>query len=306
MPSSGYVGEFLTHFLGRRLNEEERYILLKDRILGPGVLMYPPFDGTGIRSIGINVLGRVSKNEIIQEQFICFCDIPTNQLSIHISKYGNFGLSFERSFLLKQSATPVFYVATNSNCPIQNMLFAIPSSLADEMRTRGSDGTLGRGLYYDAIFPGITLPWACLYELVTGTSTSRPEEIAQSGLSPEQVRASQLNILKNFTGLDEGNLNILIAILKSSPGFPHIMKSFEDFLIEAVFGFLKGFDATLPEDDPDNYYMEREWRVPAYVHFSLNDVKEIVLPEKFLGRFKADFPGYTGRFYDAEANKPLT
>ena len=40
----------------------------------------------------------------------CYCDIPFEQTGPHISKYGNFGLSFSRHFLTKHGARPVFYI----------------------------------------------------------------------------------------------------------------------------------------------------------------------------------------------------
>jgi len=42
---------------------------------------------------------------------------------------------------------------------------------------------------------------------------------------------------------------------------------------------MKVFDHSLNEDDVGNYYMEREWRTLNNVHFSLQDVKRIIMPK---------------------------
>jgi hypothetical protein len=48
------------------------------------------------------------------------------------------------------------------------------------------------------------------------------------------------------------------------------------FLNADVFAFLKFFDETKADDDPDNFYMEREWRVLQNVQFSLEDVSRVI------------------------------
>ena len=40
----------------------------------------------------------------------CFCDIPYEGLTIHLSKYGPFGLSLDRHHLIRYGARPVMYV----------------------------------------------------------------------------------------------------------------------------------------------------------------------------------------------------
>ena len=72
------------------------------------------------------------------------------------------------------------------------------------------------------------------------------------------------------------------------------------FLAFHVFGFIKMFDDTLPEDDPNNFYMEREWRRIGNVHFELYDVARVILPEAFGQRFREDLPDYVGEFNYAE------
>lgn len=64
------------------------------------------------------------------------------------------------------------------------------------------------------------------------------------------------------------------------------------FLTFYVYSFMKCFNESLEEDHPDNYYMEREWRVLGNVQFSLEDLSRVILPEEFAKRFRADLPGY--------------
>jgi len=40
----------------------------------------------------------------------CFCDIPVDNLSIHIKKYSPFGLSFYKNFIVQNGGCPVFYI----------------------------------------------------------------------------------------------------------------------------------------------------------------------------------------------------
>ena len=48
---------------------------------------------------------------------VCFCDIPVADLEIHMQKYGRFGLSFLKPFLVEKGANPVLYLANNSQAP---------------------------------------------------------------------------------------------------------------------------------------------------------------------------------------------
>ena len=62
--------------------------------------------------------------------------------------------------------------------------------------------------------------------------------------------------------------------------------------------YVKLYDATLPDDHPDNYYMEREWRCLQNIEFEVNDIKTIYLPnESYRERFLYEFPEFLGSFY---------
>jgi hypothetical protein len=76
------------------------------------------------------------------------------------------------------------------------------------------------------------------------------------------------------------------------------MGQINSFLAMHVFSFFKFFDASLEEADPDNYYMEREWRTPGDVEFALDDVRSVFLPEAFAETFASEFPHFRGqRFF---------
>lgn len=62
--------------------------------------------------------------------------------------------------------------------------------------------------------------------------------------------------------------------------------------------YVKLYDATFPDDHPDNYYMEREWRSLNNITFSIHDIKTIYLPsKKYIEKFIHEFPEYPGEFF---------
>lgn len=73
------------------------------------------------------------------------------------------------------------------------------------------------------------------------------------------------------------------------------VRAFQSFIDFKVFGYVKPFNDSLPEDDVDNYYMEREWRIVGNLDFKLQDVYRIILPQSYVKQFKLDFPDYCGQ-----------
>jgi hypothetical protein len=79
------------------------------------------------------------------------------------------------------------------------------------------------------------------------------------------------------------------------PPESHQLKQLTNFLDFRIFSYVKIFDPLKEDDDPDNYYMEREWRVIGNFEFALSDVHRIIIPSAFAARFRADLPEYTGQ-----------
>jgi hypothetical protein len=67
------------------------------------------------------------------------------------------------------------------------------------------------------------------------------------------------------------------------------------FLTYNVFSFLQAFDDSLPDEDPGNFYMEREWRMLGNLRFAMDDVYRVILPQSFAERFRKDVPTYNGQ-----------
>jgi hypothetical protein len=236
MASQSYVSKELTHFVGRRLAQDERYdeqYELLIRILRGGWLLadpenrfrvYPwPTEDTFVLNIE-SVTEDVSQ-PAFKPHAVCFCDIPVDDLGIHMNKYGKFGLSFLKTFLIQRGASPVFYCAKNSK---------VISTLHDS-----------RDTYFQQEFER--------YEnkLYRAEETSPSDRIA-----------------------------------------------FHEFLGFYVFGFIKFFDDAAGEEDPNNFYMEREWRVLGNVPFELSDVYRVILPERYAERFREDLPDYSAHLKD--------
>ncbi len=77
--------------------------------------------------------------------------------------------------------------------------------------------------------------------------------------------------------------------------FPAVITDLNWFFNYSIFSYLKFFDQSLSEDDPENYYFEREWRVLGEVKFDIKDVRRVLLPEEYAKRFREDLPDYYGQ-----------
>ena len=70
------------------------------------------------------------------------------------------------------------------------------------------------------------------------------------------------------------------------------VQQFTYFLDFHVFSLLKFYDGTLEDLDPENYYMEREWRIVGNMQFGMSDVERIIVPPDYGSKIREDFPDY--------------
>ena len=73
------------------------------------------------------------------------------------------------------------------------------------------------------------------------------------------------------------------------------LTEFIRFLDFQVFSYLKFFDHRLPDQHAENFYFEREWRIVGNLHFNLDDVERVILPQEYAKRFRLDCPDYYGQ-----------
>jgi hypothetical protein len=84
----------------------------------------------------------------------------------------------------------------------------------------------------------------------------------------------------------------------TGPGVPEESKKhsqLDTFLNSRVFSYLKFFDESLADEDVENYYMEREWRVVGNLSFSLGDVQTVIIPRDYAGLLRAQVPEFLGQ-----------
>ena len=249
-----YISDELTHLVGRSmLNDLEQQYQTLLKIMSTGKLTPPPHLGTAdFSGFGFGPHGSISKNQMFVPQVVCFCDIPTEDLRFHSLKYGRFGLSFKKAFLSAKGANPVFYIAGNS-------ITYGPRDITDRGVTRPElfEATLKKGTRSEHFDDVVRAEWDVQGQLW--------QEIgSQFGGCPsdtlEQVRIRQNHIAR--------------------------------FLMHQVYVFMKFFDETKGEDDPENYYMEREWRINGNLGFAVTDIARVILPEEYATRFRADVPKF--------------
>jgi hypothetical protein len=103
--------EELFHFVGSRHpnNREKNYKILCDILRERQLKRKWPGDPRAV-SLQFNPRESLKSGELMVSNVICFCDIRREELEIHTSKYGEFGLSFFRGHLIRRGARPVMYV----------------------------------------------------------------------------------------------------------------------------------------------------------------------------------------------------
>lgn len=67
------------------------------------------------------------------------------------------------------------------------------------------------------------------------------------------------------------------------------------FLLIRMFSLVKAFRGDAADEDPENFYMEREWRRYGDLEFGIEDVCRVYLPKRFAKRLREDLPDYYGQ-----------
>jgi hypothetical protein len=197
-------------------------------------------EGITVEHVITYEVGSKSLRKMFNPSVICFCDIPAEDIGIHVAKYSPFGLAFSRDFLLERGTNPVLY-------------------LAEDAVVGGGEETLG-GLFIEEMNRALNL----LSEL----------QVAHS----HPAGAPRLH---DVEGLPHG--------------VTHDATLAHQFLLINVFAFVKAFRGDSADEDPENYYMEREWRRYGDLDFTLNDVCRVYLPRHFAKRLRVDIPDYYGQ-----------
>ena len=235
---SPYTSSEFYHFVGFRhpADDEANFEILSTILQTGSISFAPDFPSRPQFSYSYNWdLKHILDGGLIVREVTCFADIPRRCLGIHTRKYGRFGLSFARSFLVKKGARSVMYV------PLQS-----------------SDWQSGWGNIYTNL---MVSDWIAKWQGY--------EEFAAAPIRPSVWKGT-------LGGRPENKDDAILAM--------------DGVLKQGFLAFIKVFDSDLPESDPRNYYMEREWRVPNPVPFTDDDVASIVMPESYAERFSPVFP----------------
>jgi hypothetical protein len=240
-----YISNELFHLVGRTrpIDHEYNYNILSKILDEMCVTHYPHNPNVIEHTLTLNIDKSIFSGDLIAPKMVCFCDIPFEALNIHIQKYGSFGLSFPRNFLIANGARPVTYV------PYQ------PSDW------RGTWGTIhGAGLLND---------WENVWR-------GSYEHIAKLNESTSRIRS--------------------LGIVPKSAA--EAADALEDLLTQQL-AFTKPFNSELPDNDPSNYYMEREWRKIANLPFTVTDIAEIIVHPTFRDRMEKKYPSFIGKIKNA-------
>jgi hypothetical protein len=279
-----YVSNELSHFVGKGKTEEEQYQLLVGKILKSGWLTYAPHDPSQPRTASLDLSKPISTDDIIKYQVVCFCDIPAQDLAIHVRKYSKFGLAFKKEFLVSKGACPVFYIANESPVPVQTVFS--PSDFLERIEAARKSGYIDRALYFDTSVRGIIDIFVALDALCCNENDRYFKGISTSEF---KERFGQL------LGLSPAQVSLIGTALNGNTQALQTIRMCIDFSLNYVFTFMKPFDAKRSFEDESNYYMEREWRVGNNIQFTLNDVSRVFFPSSYAQRFRVDMPAYVGQ-----------
>jgi hypothetical protein len=267
-----YISKELSHFVGRGCPQQTQYELLV-KILRSGLLTYSPDEpNKTYGEILVHPDTKISENELYNPGMVCFCDIPVQDLAIHIRKYSSFGLAFSKDLIVRQGGAPVYYLPREARVRIPKRLSSERMGQLAEKSLRVGRASIEReeedwenttmAEYFDKMLQTYDKVMRFFSELINKTSAHRDGE-------------ENLRHLYDLTDL----------------------RLFLDF---HVFSFLKFFDHALLDHHPDNYYFEREWRIVGSLRFSTDDILRVFMPKEYGKQFRKDCPDYHGQITFAD------
>jgi len=253
---SGCTSNVLYHFVGRKCptGHDKNYCNLR-KILTQGCVSYWPHsnpEGWGETKYTINWKTNLfsQDQDLIVPTVTCYAEIPFNDLEIHIKKYGQFGIGFEKRLVIYYGARPVMYLPYTPKDRVEPSPYGMHSIEN--------------------------------FEEIFKSFAQATDQICEG----KSVRKTRL--LKTPAGSPEEAISEMCSMFG------------KDFL-----AFVKVFDCTLPDDDPANYYMEREWRKYQYLKFNPEQVRKVIVARGFTERILKEFPAYAGKVVEYEGGKPV-
>jgi len=254
LPIQRYISNELTHFVGRSLDTKDQYSVLQD-IISSGFLSHPPHDKRIVGNLVVNPEAKLSENEMFLPQVVCFCDIPIEDLPIHIRKYGPFGLSFEKEFIVQHGGAPAFYIP---------------------------------------YFARVKSEWGYPPEMMNKASSSDElQELAKGFNKADYFDWMVKFYLEFFDQIEDRICEAKIG--SDFPYNIHEVVELQRFINFHILSYTKFFNHDLPDDHNDNYYFEREWRIIGNLNFELDDISRVIIPKSFAKSFKIDQPNYYGQ-----------
>ncbi|MDD5435724.1 MAG: abortive infection system antitoxin AbiGi family protein [Nitrospira sp.] len=290
-----YISKELTHFVGRGKRTESQYRLLI-KILREGLL----YNTKANVSLVVNLSAKISQNEMYLPQMVCFCDIPVEDLTLHIKKYSKFGISFSKDFVVKQGGAPVHYIPAQSH--VKTLLNITPEQSVEFVRPEGGEHLykdINKAEYFDEVVKRYHKLFQVLHKCIYEAAQHRTMQGANNSVnsfwdSPKDTEGYPV------LGFPHNALSKLKLPINNNPGrdamwYDEQLSQFQTFLYFHIFSFLKFFNHNLSDEHEENFYFEREWRVMGSIQFKVEDVRRILIPERYSRQFRDDCPNYYGQ-----------
>lgn len=224
---SRYTSDVFYHFVGLRnpTDHKTNYSTLLKILDAKAVTHLPHNVNSPYKMVTYRWDVDVQKGELIIPEVTCFCDIPYEALRVHLKKYGSFGISFLRNFVIKKGARPVIYLPLQSKDPMAG--------------------------------------WGTLHGLT----------MLRDWMTIRQGFVEQL-----VAPLDKKTRVRSLGVKPTTP--ENAIFAMDDFITSEIFAFIKVFDSDLAEDGPENFYMEREWRMYGNLKFEPANVANVIAHDR--------------------------